>query len=265
MKIAVLGCGKMTSAMVARWLQVGALSPNDVRAVTRSEASAARVQDALGVPSGTDPIAAIGWADVVLLGIKPQQAASALPTWRSAVPEGQLWLSVLAGTRQAQLEAWLGTPVARLMPNTPVRLGAGATAVVWSQGCDDATRAAVSALLTQLGVVVELPESKIDAFTALAGSGPAYAFLFLEALAAGGVALGLDPVAAEELALGVLQGAAALAAADPRSPAALRAEVTSPGGMTEAAISVFDAAGWPGTVSDAMRAARQRADELAAG
>lgn len=265
MKLAILGCGKMTGAMLQRWLHTAAIGANDVIAVTRTEASAHRVAEKFGVPASTDAVGAIAQADIVLLGIKPQQVATVLPSWRDHVRPNQLWLSVLAGTTVQRLEVLLGPEAiaVRLMPNTPVRLGLGATAVVWPKSITTTQQTQVHTLLGELGEVVVLPEDRIDAFTAIAGSGPAYVFLFIESLAQAAVQLGFDPQEAERMALGVVRGASQMAAADTRDAATLRAEVTSPGGMTQAAIAVFEQQGWPAIATDATRAAVARAAELA--
>ena len=261
MKVGVLGCGKMCSAMVHRWLQVGLLQPTDVLAMTRTEASAARVSRDLGVDTCQDARELLRWADVVLLGIKPQQARETLAPLRDHVDGEQLWLSVLAGVEIATLEELTGASVVRLMPNTPVRLGAGATGVVW--GAHDDRRDAIMPLLEALGVVAELEEEQLDGFTALAGSGPAYVFYFLEALESAGVHVGLEQRDARSLALSVLEGAAALMGQAPRPPAALRKDVTSPGGMTQAAISSLQRARWAEALAPALAAAVHRGRELA--
>ncbi len=265
MKLAVLGCGKMTGAMLRRWLDTASLPADSVRAVTRSRSSADRVAAEFGVQASTDACEAIRWADLVLLGIKPQQVGDVLPGWADHVPPGQVWLSVLAGTTTARLQALLGphAAVVRLMPNTPVRLGLGATAVVWPTALAAASRAQIQELLRVLGEVIALREDRIDAFTAIAGSGPAYVFLFIEALSAAAEALGFSASEAQQMAVGVVRGASQMATEDPRSAAALRAEVTSPGGMTQAAIAEFEARGWPAVVADATQAAVARARELA--
>ena len=266
MKMGILGCGKMAGAMLERWLQTGQVDAANVRAVTRSRASAARVHQHYGVAAGTDTGQLLDWADVILLGIKPQQVAAVAPTWRAHVRPDQVWLSVLAGTTSARLRALLGggAPVVRLMPNTPVRLGLGATAVVWPPDFPADQRAALTTLLADLGDVVPLQEDRIDAFTAIAGSGPAYVFLFVESLTAAAVRLGFGLEEARTMALGVVRGATQLAAEDGRDPAILRAEVTSPGGMTQAALAVYEEMGWTAVTATATQAAVDRAAELAA-
>ncbi|MCO4760564.1 MAG: pyrroline-5-carboxylate reductase [Myxococcales bacterium] len=265
MKLAIAGCGKMTGAMLHRWLKAGVVRPEDVRAITRSQSSADRVRAEFGVVATTEGAEAIAWADVVLLGIKPQQVHTVLPTWRPHAHPGQVWMSVLAGTRVARIQQLLGDEVAvvRLMPNTPVRVGNGATAVVWPDTLSPARQDDLHELLAALGEVVALQEDRIDAFTAIAGSGPAYVFLFLESLAQAAKALGFEDEQAERLALGVVRGASELATIDGRDASTLRAEVTSPGGMTHAAISVFQAAGWPEITTDAVEAALAHAAVLA--
>ncbi len=265
MKIGVIGCGKMAGSIVGRWLDVGAVDAADVHAVEVDRDRAAAVQERFGVRCSLDGKAVIADSDVVLLGIKPQQAGGVVPVLADAVPDGQVWLSILAGTRAARLHKLLGggAKVVRLMPNTPARLGLGCTAVAWPDGLAPARRDAVQALLEALGEVVPLAEGEIDSFTAIAGSGPAYVFLFLEALAASGRKLGFSPEQARTMALTTLRGATALAAEDPRPFGALRQDVTSPGGTTAEALHVFYSEDWPGIVERATQACARRAAELA--
>lgn len=179
----------------------------------------------------------VGSPDVLVLAVKPQ-------VWRAAVAPvvvapGTLVVSVMAGVAVSALAgAFPGCAVVRAMPNTPAAIGQGVTAL-FTNG-DGLTRAAGAALFAPAGAVVWLDdEADFDAVTAVSGSGPGYVFAFIEALAAAGVAAGLEPVLAMRLARGTVTGAAALAAADTAPVAALRARVTSPGGTTAAGLAVL--------------------------
>ncbi len=263
-KLGIIGCGKMAGAMLARWLDCGALAPGDVVACTGSDASAAAVAARFGIACGTDAQAVVADAATVLLAVKPQLRAGVVAALQPR-PE-QLWLSVLAGVTTTTLELALpGAQVIRLMPNTPVRLGHGLVALTPGLTAQPDAIATARALLAPLGTVVDVTEGHVDAFTAVAGSGPAYVFLFLEALTAGGIAQGLEPATAALLAQETLLGSALLAQAAGRPPVELRAEVTSKGGMTQAALNVFDDRQWSQTVTDAVAAAVGRAAELARG
>ncbi len=263
-KLGILGCGKMASAMLARWLETAALLPGEVVACTGTESSAAHVARTFGIACGTDAQAVIDDADIVLLAVKPQMRVGVLAQLHPH-PD-QCWLSVLAGVPTQALEAMLpGAHVLRLMPNTPVRLGRGLVALTPGESATPADMAAVRTLLAPLGTVVDIAESQVDAFTAVAGSGPAYVFLFIEALTHAGMAAGLDPPTAALLAQETLLGSAFLAQQSGRPPSELRAEVTSKGGMTQAALTVFAERAWAETVTDAVQAAVARAAELARG
>jgi pyrroline-5-carboxylate reductase len=261
-KLGIIGCGKMASAMLARWLDAGTLQPDEVLACTATEASASRVAQQFGVACGTDAQDVIDNSGIVLLAVKPQMRTTALANLQPR-PD-QRWLSVLAGVTTVTLEAMLpGAHVIRLMPNTPVRLGRGVVAMTRGATANKTDVAGTRALLAPLGTVVDVAEPQVDAFTAVAGSGPAYVFLFTEALTDAGVAQGLDPTTAALLARETVLGAAVLAQQSNRPPAELRAEVTSKGGMTQAALEVFAARDWAPTVTAAVAAAVARAAELA--
>lgn len=260
-KLGILGCGKMARAMVARWLESGTLTPDQVMACTSTTASAAEVQHALGISCGIDAQHVIDSADIILLSVKPQLRGTVLA---GLTPQpGQLWLSVLAGVTTATLETMLPrTQVVRVMPNTPVRVGQGLLAVAPGLSCPPDRLREARALLGPLGTLVDLAETEIDAFTAVAGSGPAYVFRFMEALTLAGVTAGLDAETAALLARKTVLGAACLADRDERDPALLRAEVTSKGGMTQAALAVLEQNDWGDALVVAVQAAIQRAHEL---
>lgn len=267
-RLGIFGCGRMAEAMLARWLEVEALPRSAVHVVVRRSERAAALAQRYGVRADTDARAMVASAELVLLAIKPQQLEAALAPVREAMRPDALWISVLAGTRLARLRGALGPDVGllRTMPNTPSRIGLGATAT-----CDDTgaralpQRALAAALLDALGAVFPAEETTFDAFTAVAGSGPAYLFAFAEAMEGAAADLGFDDVDARRLVAATLQGAAELLARDGRSAAELRAEVVSPGGTTAAALAVFSERGQPAMVRAALRAAADRSAELARG
>ena len=149
------------------------------------------------------------------------------------------------------------------MPNTPARIGLGVTAVSFGEEIAADRRQQVLDLLSALGAVVQIPEVQMDGFAAIAGSGPAYVFLMLEALAAEAEARGFEPAVARTMASQMVRGAVGLAQEDGRDPALLRREVTSPKGMTEAALAVLYQRDWPGHLREAIGAAARRGAELA--
>lgn len=266
LQIGILGCGRMTEAMLARWLAVEALAPEQVIAVVRRPERATELQQRHGIVATREVDAMLARADVVLLGVKPQQLAEAAAHFRPSVRPRTLWLSVLAGTTLATLQDAIGADVAmaRAMPNTPSRIGLGATAICGSpQARDHAAWPRLLALLAELGGVFPIEEAAFHRFTAVAGSGPAYLFAFAEGMEAGARALGFSAAEAAGLVAATLHGAAALLAGDGRDAGALRSEVVSPGGTTAAALAVFAEAGMDAMLRDGLRAAAARSAELA--
>jgi pyrroline-5-carboxylate reductase len=260
--LVLLGCGKMGSALLAGWLAAGV------------PAGAVHVID----PAPSDWLRGSGVAvngalpaapAVVLLAVKPQMMGAALPALQALGNGRTLFVSIAAGTRIAALEAALGpaTPIVRTMPNTPAMVGRGITALVGNARATAGDLALARALMAAVGEVVDLAsEDQIDAVTALSGSGPAYVFHLIEAMAAAGAAQGLPPELAMRLARATVCGAGELAHRAPDSAAQLRVNVTSPGGTTAAALSVLmdPQAGLPPLMARAVAAAAARGRELGA-
>jgi pyrroline-5-carboxylate reductase len=236
--LVLLGCGRMGSALLEGWLGRG-LAP---RAVTVLEPHPGPRLVALageGLRLNADPPEAPA---VAVLAVKPQAMAGALPRLARLGGGGTLFLSIAAGVPIGRLEAALGpgTPVVRAMPNTPAAIGRGVTALVGNAAAGEAGLGAAEALMAAVGETVRLAdEAQMDAVTAVSGSGPAYVFLMIEALAAAGEAEGLAPDLALRLARATVAGAGRLAESAEADPARLRAEVTSPGGTTAAALEVL--------------------------
>lgn len=204
---------------------------------------------------------------VALLAVKPQMMGDALPALRALGNGSTLFISIAAGTSIATFEAALGarTPIVRSMPNTPAMVGRGITAICANAHAGADGLALARALMAAVGQVVELDgEHQIDAVTAVSGSGPAYVFHLIEALAAGGVAQGLPPAVAMQLARATVCGAAELAHQSSDTAVQLRINVTSPGGTTAAALAVLmdDETGFPALLNRAVRAAADRGREL---
>lgn len=203
--------------------------------------------------------------DAILLGVKPQLLGEVAPQLARLVGGGTILLSILAGAELSSLAARFPDAggVVRIMPNLAAAIGKSPIAMA-GQGLDEAARAAVAGLMAPLGTPEWLDESQFDAVTALAGSGPAFVYRFIDALAQGGAALGLPADQAQRLALAMVEGAGALAAASPDAPAELARKVTSPGGTTAAGLAVLDEdAAFARLVEATLRAARDRGAELA--
>ncbi len=220
----------------------------------------------LGVTAIPDNATAVRGAGVVVLAVKPQDMAGVVDPLRAELAAGRpVVLSVAAGLRVADLAAFCGagTRIVRAMPNRPAFVGAGATGLYAGPGVDADDRARCEQVMAAAGRVVWIDdEALMDAVTAVSGSGPAYFFLLAEALAEAGIAQGLPPAAARQLAAATLHGAGMMAAADDVDLARLRAEVTSRGGTTEAALRALEAAGFEAAVAAAVQAATERGREL---
>ncbi len=254
------GCGNMGGAMLAGWLAHG-LSPEGFTVVDPYlERAPAGVRLLRSLPAGEAP------ADVVLLGFKPQQLAEAAPTIAPHVGEGTLLLSILAGVDLATLRAAFpaARSIVRVMPNLAAALGKSPIALVGDVTDED--RIHIDRLMTPLGQAEWLAgEAQMDLVTALAGSGPAFVYRFIDALAAGASALGLPQAQAQRLALATVEGAAALAAASEYDPAELARRVASPGGVTQAGLDALDSdQRLASLIEETLRAARDRSAEMAA-
>ena len=205
---------------------------------------------------------------MVLVAVKPQIIAEALPAIAGLGGGDTVFLSIAAGATLARFEAMLGaaTPIIRAMPNTPAAIGRGITALIGNAAATGAQLALAERLLGAIGQTVRLEdEAQMDAVTAVSGSGPAYVFHLIETLAAAGEAEGLPPPLALHLARATVAGAGALAEASDEAPGQLRVNVTSPGGTTAAALKVLmdEARGFPALLPEAVRAAAARSRELA--
>lgn len=258
--LVLLGCGKMGSALLAGWLEAGlpaasiwVLEPNPTDWLKST---------GVHLNKGLPPAPA-----VALLAVKPQMMGEALPALRALGNGKTLMVSIAAGTSIATFEAAFGdhTPIVRTMPNTPAMVGRGITGICANAHAGAAGLALARTLMQAVGEVVELDgEHQIDAVTAVSGSGPAYVFHLIEAMAAGGVAEGLSPEVAMKLARATVCGAGELAFRAPEPASQLRINVTSPGGTTAAALAVLMDAetGFPPLLTRAIKAAADRGREL---
>jgi len=254
----------MAQALLFPLLDSGLLSAAGVRAVVASAASAQRLSQLhpeLAV--STDGAAAWGSA-VVLLAVKPQQleaVAAAAPAPQGAEPP--LLISVLAGVTVVRLQRLFpGWRIVRAVPNTPALVRAGLTGLAWGEGVEAPQRAWVQQLFAQVGEVLELPESQLDAFLALTSSGPAFVALVAEAMADGAVAAGLPRLQAQHLAQLTLAGTAALLQEQRLHPGELKDMVSSPGGTTIAGIRALEQAGLRSALIEAVLAAAERSRQL---
>jgi pyrroline-5-carboxylate reductase len=260
--IAFVGAGNMAFSLISGLVAAGR-APERLRASDPVPAQLEPIAR-LGVTTTTDNAAAVAGADAVVLAVKPQVMASVV-SGLDLAPD-QLVISIAAGVPIAALERWTSPALAivRCMPNTPALLGAGMTGLYANARVNAAQREAAAAILAAAGKTLWVPEeSLLDAVTAVSGSGPAYFFYLMEAMIEAGEALGLDREAAALLTLETALGAARMAREGSDPPARLRANVTSPGGTTERALSILDAAGTREAIARAVAGAAARAKELA--
>jgi pyrroline-5-carboxylate reductase len=266
-RIGFVGGGNMARALIGgllgRGMPAAQLSIGEPAALAREQLA----RD-FKVSVSADNRAAIDGCALIMLAVKPQEAGQVVkalaPQLRSAQP---VLVSVAAGIPIASLSAWAGpgVPIVRTMPNRAALIGAGVTGMYAGPGVAADQRMLAEEVMTAAGTVVWVGrESDLDVVTALSGSGPAYFFLLAELMMQAARGAGLEPEAARQLAVGTLHGAGALARSSDGDLARLRAEVTSRGGTTEAALGVFAAADLSGIVARAMQAATQRSRELAA-
>ncbi|WP_069385486.1 pyrroline-5-carboxylate reductase [Cellulosimicrobium cellulans] len=263
-RLAVLGAGVMGETVLAGAL-AGGWDPGDVVATVRRAARRDELVDRHGVEVTEDNVAAVRGAGVVVVAVKPKDVDALLAEVRDAVGVGTVVVSVVVGLPTAFYEERLpaGTPVVRVMPNTPSVVGAGVSALSGGAAATDEHLALVERLLASTGLVVRVAEKDQDAVGALSGSGPAYVFYVVDALAEAGVLLGLTRATALELATATVRGAATMLAETGEHPAILRERVSSPGGTTVAALRRLDAGGVRAAFLDALEAARDRSAELA--
>jgi pyrroline-5-carboxylate reductase len=268
LRIAFIGGGNMASALGAG--MAGKLCPaGNVHVVDINASSHAGWVDR-GASAATAPDERLAHCNVWFFAVKPQYMRDAVEAARPWLRDGTLVVSVAAGISAATLAGWLGgagapwSKLVRCMPNTPALVGAGVTGMLALDGATVDDRALAETMLASVGKVVWVKDdAAIDAVTALSGSGPAYVFLFIEALIAGGQAVGLTADQARDLALGTLAGASKLAVEAEDPPSVLREKVTSKGGTTAAALQVFNDGDFMGLVARAMAAASRRSRELA--
>jgi pyrroline-5-carboxylate reductase len=265
--LTILGGGNMGRALIGGMLRRGT-RPEHITVGESVEAARDALSADFGVQCVADNAAAVEPASVVVVAVKPQVAGAVLAPLQPLLQRSRpLVISIAAGIRLAALETWCGAgvPVVRAMPNRPALVGAGATGLFAPASVASAQREVAERVMQAVGEVIWVAaEDDLDVVTALSGSGPAYFFLLAELLTQGAIDLGLEPAAARRLAIATLHGAGQLAHAGDGDLARMRAEVTSKGGTTEAAVKAFEAADLRGIVARALEAATRRGRELAA-
>lgn len=263
MNLLFIGAGKMATALAAGMVGKQLFPDDNLAAVDVSAEARKQFAARTGLPCHEEAKPELlASADVILLAVKPQVAEAvvrALPPRK----EKTLVISICAGVSIERLRQWLGSNrIVRVMPNTPLMVGKGASCYALSEEADEFADKLVSKILGALGKAWRVNEEQLDAVTALSGSGPAYFFEFIAALREGGKALGLPAEMAEELAVATMAGSVEMLQRNMGTPEELRIAVTSPGGTTAAALDVMGNCGFRKMVADLLEAARNRSVEL---
>ena len=262
MKIGFIGAGNMGGALATAAAR--AVGGNNLLITDLDTAKAASLATAIGAVA-TDSATVVAQSDYIVLGVKPQVMESALTALRPALTARTtkpVLISMAAGLTVACIKEWGGAPVIRIMPNTPVAVGEGMTLFTLCDEVTAAQKAEFETFMAASGRLCELPESLIDAGCAVSGCGPAFAYLFIEALAAGGAEKGLDPALSLELAAQTVLGAAKMVQETGRDPIALKDAVCSPGGATLQGVRALDEGGFRAVGMAAVDAAYKRTLEM---
>lgn len=264
-----IGTGAMAEALMRGIIRQRILQPQQMMGFDIDAQRLHALQNELGIQAASSVQSLVSAADVVLIAVKPQHVADVLQSIESAVQEDTLFISVVAGFSLGQLQHTLGNaPVVRVMPNTPALVGEGVSVLSMGEHVTDEQKQFVAALFSAVGHIEIVEEPLLDAVTGLSGSGPGYLMLIAEALADGGVSEGLPRDVALRLAAYTLRGSGTLlvqALEEGKHPAAVRDQVTSPGGTTARGLETLEEGAVRSAVLQAVRAAALRSRQLGKG
>lgn len=266
-ELGIIGAGNMAEAIVRGVIGRGVLVPAQIIAADVSPQRRALFESQLGVKTTLDSRDVVRDTKAVLLAVKPQQMAGVLASLKVSFRPNSLVVSIAAGISTAFVQQHLGGMVRQLrviraMPNTPMLVGEGMVALARGPHATDADMANARRLFEAAAAVIEVSEDRMDAVTAVSGSGPAYFFFLVEQMVRAGVEMGLAPEQAHLLAVQTAVGAARMLTASADTPEELRRKVSSPGGTTDAAITHMESNNLPGIIVDALKAAERRGREL---
>jgi pyrroline-5-carboxylate reductase len=263
MRLGFIGGGVMAEAIIAGMKDAGLAADVSVGDPVRARRETLAKY---GAHAAEDNSAVVRGADIVVLAVKPQQFDQAAASLKGVITERQTVVSIMAGVKMSSLALKLGhTRLARVMPNTPAQVRKGMCAWVVSQDTPAEHAEFLQRMLRAVGEEQRFyDEKQLDIATALSASGPAYVFMFIEAMSDAAVMLGMAPDAARRLAVETVLGSGALAKATGKHPAELRNSVTSPGGTTAAGLLALEDGGFRATVIKAVRAAHERGEQLGA-
>jgi pyrroline-5-carboxylate reductase len=266
-RVAILGCGQIGESLLSGLLSAGWREPGEVAVTARREERVDELRERYGVDATLSNADAVRGAELVVVAVKPQDLESLLGEIGPLLDTGQTVLSVAAAipTRTIERQLAQSVPVVRAMPNAPAIVHEGIAGICAGAHADDDSLALAEECLTHLGRVVRLPERYLDAVTAVSGSGPAYFALLAEAMIEAGILLGLSREVSTQLVVQTMLGTAVLLRDRQMHPVELREAVTSPGGTTIRAIRELEQAGVRAAFLNAIQAAMERSQELAAG
>jgi pyrroline-5-carboxylate reductase len=267
LKIAVLGAGKMGGLLLEGFVKGGLVGAKQIFATVRREARVLTLTEQWGVSVTTDNVAAAKQADVILLGMKPIQVTAVMEQIKSALNARKIVVSVAAGVKTRSIEDAAGCEVAviRAMPNTPAMIGAGMTALCAGRFVSEAQMELAQRLFDAVGRTVVVEEKHMDAVTGLSGSGPAFLYIIIDALAEAGVNVGLPRDVATLLAAQTTLGSARMVLETGQHPTVLKEQVTTPAGCTVEGILAMEEGGVRGTLIKAVKRAAERSKALANG
>ncbi|MDO4569572.1 MAG: pyrroline-5-carboxylate reductase [Planctomycetia bacterium] len=265
-RIGFIGAGQMATALAQGFLQRAGVAPEYLAASEAFESARESFSQKTGVQTMESNVQLVTTSEVVILAVKPQVIQDVLEEIRPCVTPNHLIISIAAGVTLGRLEDALGANLrlVRVMPNTPCLIGEGASAFCFSDAVSQEDLDIVARLLKSVGRCFMVDESKMDAVTGLSGSGPAYIYLVIEALADAGVMAGLPRDVAQTLAAQTVRGAAGMVLETKEHPGLLKDKVTSPGGTTIAGMKELESHGVRAAMYDAVLAATRRSKELGA-
>ncbi|MFH1724878.1 MAG: pyrroline-5-carboxylate reductase [Elusimicrobiota bacterium] len=263
-RIAVIGAGHIGTALIGGMVKAKLIDPKRVIATRRGAEALDELRRRWGIHTTTDNRKAVREADILLLAVKPQIAKEVLDEIAPAVNERQLVITIMAGVKTETVNGRLSkaNPVVRAMPNTPVLVDQGATAIAKGAHASENDLKLAQTIFGAVGIVETVPEKMMDAVTGLSGSGPVYIFMVIEALVDGAVAAGIPRQLARRLAAQTVLGAAKLVIETGKHTAILKDEVTTPGGTAIAAIHELESKGLRTVLMDAVLTATRRSAEL---
>ncbi len=262
--IGVIGAGHIGAAVIGGLIKAKLTSPKNIIASRRSESSLEELAKTFGIHTTTDNMKVAKSADVIVLAVKPMSSREVLNEIKDVVKSSQVIISVMAGIKTSFINSVLGVecPVIRTMPNTPVLVDSGATAISKGRFADEEHLKIAHTIFKSVGIVEVVPENLLDAVTGLSGSGPAYIYMVIEAMTDGGVKMGIPRQIAFRLAAQTVFGSAKLVIETGKHPAILKDEVTTPGGTAIAAVAELETFGLRTMLINAVSTATARSKEL---